>query len=554
MYDSISVTVDGKKKEFEDGATYLTAAKAAQKEYPYDIVLATVNGKLRELNKKMSGGDEITFITTVDKPGYDAYRRSMIFLLLKAIQKISGTEEVQRVSIHFSVSRGFYFTIAGVKSVKVKYLKELKTVMKELVKRDVVISKDSVSTDDAIALFGRLGMKDKEELFHYRMASRVNIYGLDGFYDYFYGYMVPGTGYLKKFDLYPYDEGFVMQLPRRSEPKVLPPFEPEEKLFQIQKESFTWGDKMDIQTVCDLNRRIVNGTVEELILIQEALQEQKIAGIAQTIASRPEKKIIMIAGPSSSGKTTFSHRLSVQLSANGLKPHPIPMDNYFVEREQTPKDKEGNYDFECIEALDIELFNQNMCDLLEGKEVEMPEFNFKTGKREYHGNILKLQPSDVLVIEGIHGLNDKLSYRLPADSKFKIYISALTQLNIDEHNRIPTTDGRLLRRIIRDARTRGASAQKTIAMWPSVRKGEESYIFPNQEQADVMFNSALVYELAVLKVYVQPLLMGIDRSAPEYVEAKRLLKFLDYFVGIPGEQIPTNSILREFIGGGIFHT
>ena len=309
---------------------------------------------------------------------------------------------------------------------------------------------------------------------------------------------------------------------------------------------------MGIRTVADLNEQVVKGGMNDLILVQEALMEKKIGEIAEKIASMPEKKIIMIAGPSSSGKTTFSHRLSIQLMASGLKPHPIPMDDFFVEREDTPLDENGKPDFECLEAIDIKLFNQKITDLLEGKETELPEFNFKTGKKEYKGKTLHLGKEDVLVIEGIHGLDDRLSYSLPKESKFKIYISALTQLNIDEHNRIPTTDGRLLRRIVRDARTRGTSAKRTIEMWPSVRKGEEAYIFPYQEDADVMINSALIYELAVLKIYAEPLLFSIGRDEPEYEEAKRLLKFLDYFVGIPGENIPNNSFLREFVGGSVF--
>ena len=289
-----------------------------------------------------------------------------------------------------------------------------------------------------------------------------------------------------------------------------------------------------------------------MILIAEALQESKISQIADRISNDRTRKFVMIAGPSSSGKTTFSHRLSIQLSAHGLKPHPIAVDNYFVNREETPLDEEGNYNFECLEAIDVKQFNEDMTALLRGEEVSMPSFNFKTGQREYRGDLLQLGPDDVLVIEGIHCLNDKLSFSLPAESKFRIYISALTQLNIDEHNRIPTTDGRLIRRIVRDARTRGASAKATIAMWNSVRRGEEENIFPYQESADVMFNSALIYELAVLKLYAEPLLFSIQPGEPEYNEAKRLLKFLDYFVGVPSEAIPHNSILREFVGGGCF--
>jgi uridine kinase len=293
--------------------------------------------------------------------------------------------------------------------------------------------------------------------------------------------------------------------------------------------------------------------MNDLILVQEALQEKKISDIAEAIKEAGGKRFIMIAGPSSSGKTTFSHRLSIQLRAHGLNPTPIAVDNYFVERKKTPKDAKGNYDFESLYAIDLEQFNNDMKDLMNGKTVDLPIFNFISGKREYKGNYLTLGKDDILVIEGIHALNDALSYSLPRESKYKIYISALTQLNIDEHNRIPTTDGRLIRRMVRDARTRGTSAQTTISMWPSVRRGEEENIFPFQEDADVMFNSALIYELAILKQYAEPILFGIDRNSDEYVEAKRLLKFLDYFVGVPSDAVPKNSILKEFIGGSCFH-
>ena len=308
----------------------------------------------------------------------------------------------------------------------------------------------------------------------------------------------------------------------------------------------------DVSVVGELNEKISKGKMQELLLISEALQEGRISKIAEQIIERGGVKFVMIAGPSSSGKTTFSHRLSIQLAAHGMKPHPIAVDNYFVNREDTPRDENGNYNYECLEAIDVELFNRDMNALLKGERVELPRFNFKLGKREYKGDFLKMQPNDILVIEGIHGLNDRLSYSLPTESKFKIYISALTQLNIDEHNRIPTTDGRLIRRIVRDNRTRGTSAKATIAMWPSVRRGEDENIFPYQEQADAMFNSALLYELAVLKLYAEPVLFQIGSDEPEYQESKRLLKFLDYFVGIPSEDIPKNSILREFVGGSCF--
>ena len=548
----LQVKINGKEKTYREGTRYLDIALEFQKEEDSKIVLASVNGKLKELKKKVKEGDHVTFLTLKDKNGFMTYRRSMILLMLKAIYTVGGFDLVDRVGIHYSVGDGFYVTIAGMDHIESSFLSQVEKEMREMVDKKLPITKTSVSTDDAIDLFHRLGMQDKEKLFHYRIASRVNIYDLAGFKDYFYGYMVPDTSYLDLFALIPYDEGFVLQMPKRADRNNVAELRVDEKLFQVQKESLKWGEMMNIRTVGDLNERIVADGVHELMLVQEALQEKKISEIASMIASHPEKKLIMIAGPSSSGKTTFSHRLSTQLTANGMKPHPIPMDNYFVEREETPRDEDGNMDFECLEALDIELFNRNMTDLLAGKAVDMPVFNFKTGKKEYKGNILQLGADDVLVIEGIHGLDDRLSYTLPKKSKFKIYISALTQLNIDEHNRIPTTDGRLLRRIVRDARTRGTSAKETIAMWPSVRRGEEAHIFPYQEEADVMFNSALIYELAVLKVYAQPLLLGIKREEPEYQEAKRLLKFLDYFVSIPSENIPLNSLLREFVGGSCY--
>lgn len=454
--------------------------------------------------------------------------------------------------MHYSVSSGYYYTIDGDIVLNEDFLNKVKAYMLELVERKIPILKRSVGTDEAIELFHNHKMYDKEKLFRFRRVSRVNIYSLEEYEDYFYGFMVNHTGYLKYFDLYLYDDGLVLQLPKRENPKEVPPFVPRPKIFQVQKESAQWSEAIQADTVGDLNERITKEGASNLILIAEALQEAKIAQIAKKIVEAGNRKFIMIAGPSSSGKTTFSHRLSIQLSAQGMKPHPIGVDNYFVNREDTPLDSNGNYNFECLEAIDVKQFNEDMSALLRGEEVELPRFNFKTGHREYKGDFLKLGEEDVLVIEGIHCLNDRLSSSLPSESKFKIYISALTQLNIDEHNRIPTTDGRLIRRIVRDARTRGASAKATIGMWNSVRRGEEENIFPYQESADVMFNSALIYELAVLKLYAEPLLFSITKEEPEYAEAKRLLKFLDYFLGVPSESIPSNSILREFVGNGCF--
>ena len=542
------VKIHGITKEYPEGTTWMEVAREHQKAYEYDILLVRVNGKLQELHKQVKDC-ELSFVKAKDKPGMSAYQRSASLMMLKAFYSVAGAGNVEKLMIDFSIGRGFFVEARGNFVLNQEFLDAVKAKMREYVERKIPIMKRSVSTDDAIELFEKLGMYDKARLFRYRMVSRVNIYSIDGFEDYYYGYMVQNTGYIKHFDLIPYHYGFVMVMPDRKTPDVLHRFTPSDKLFATLSESTEWGRRMDLETVGALNDRIAKGDMSHLILIQEALQEKKIAEIAAQIAARKNARFVMIAGPSSSGKTTFSHRLSVQLEAIGLKPHPIAVDNYFVNRVDSPRDEHGNYNYEILECLDVELFNRDMTGLLEGKQVELPYYNFKKGVREYKGNFLQLGEGDILVIEGIHCLNDRLSYTLPADSKFKIYISALTQLNIDEHNRIPTTDGRLLRRMVRDARTRGSSARETIRMWPSVRRGEEENIFPFQEEADAMFNSALVYELAVLKQYAQPLLFAIPKDSEEWLEAKRLLKFLDYFIGVSSEDIPKNSILREFIGG-----
>lgn len=547
-----TVEVNNETRRLREGTSYREIAGLYQKDYPHDIVLAFVNGKLRELFHGLDRDSKIQFVTTGDVLGYKAYRRSMSLMLVKAVYDVAEHKNIDKVRIHYSVSKGFYCTIEGKIKLTQEFLDKVEARMHQMVDQDLPIQKKSIQTDDAIAMFGKHGMHDKERLFHYRRVSSVNIYNMNEFEDYYYGYMVPSAGYLKYFKLYLYDEGFVIQMPTQTDPEKVPPFEPQNQLFHVLKESTRWGDSQGIETVGDLNDKITRGNVNELVLVQEALQEEKIAQIAEQIKNRPDVKFVLIAGPSSSSKTTFSHRLSVQLRANGLCPYPIAVDNYFKEREENPKDENGNYDFEDLGAVDVELFNRQLQELRDGKEVVMPEFNFVTGHKEYRGPAKKLKENEVLVIEGIHCLNPELTKNLPDKNKFKIYISALTQLNIDEHNRIPTTDGRLIRRIIRDARTRGTSAKETIRMWPSVRRGEERNIFPYQEEADVMFNSALIYELAVLKPYVEALLFGIERDCPEYLEAKRLLKFLDYFVGIGSENVPANSLLREFIGGGCF--
>ena len=546
------VTIDGEKREYGTDVRFLDIAREYQEKYEDDILLVSVDGKLKELHKTVKEDCGLKFITAREKPGMQTYQRSAVFLMLKAFYDVVGREKIEKLTVDFTVSNGFFVDARGDFSLSEELLCAVKARMRELADEAIPIMKRSINTDDAVELFHQYRMYDKERLFQYRRASRVNIYSIGNFEDYYYGYMVQNTGYIKYFDLKLYEDGFVLVLPRRSDPKKLEEFKPLPKLYRALRDSSVWGEQLGVSNVGNLNDLIARGEMNKLILMQEALQEKQIGDIAEQIAASVGKKFIMIAGPSSSGKTTFSHRLSIQLTAAGLKPHPIAVDDYFVNRADSPRDEYGNYDYEALECIDVEQFNRDMTALLAGERVELPRYNFITGEREYRGDFLQLGEEDILVIEGIHCLNDKLSYSLPGESKFKIYISALTQLNVDEHNRIPTTDGRLLRRIIRDARTRGNSARETIARWESVRRGEDKNIFPFQEEADVMFNSALVYELAVLKQYAEPLLFGIPKDVPEYAEAKRLLKFLDYFLGVSSENIPHNSMIREFVGGSCF--
>lgn len=545
------ITILGEKKEYADGTTFEEIAKEYQGQFHNTIALVTENGKIRELHKKVSKDAELDFITLSSAIGHKTYERSAIMLLVKAAHDVMGDRV--RIKVEFSIGKGVYCAVIGEEKITEEDVKNIYNRMNELVEQDIPIIKKPYHVAEAIEIFEKQGMVDKVKLFKYRRSSYVNVYSLDGYKDYYYGYMLPSTGYMKYFQVFSYENGLLLLLPDKSCPTQLEMFEPKEKLFHTLDEANSWGENLGIGTVGDLNTKICEGRLSDTILVQEALQERRIAEIAQEIVKRKGVKFVMIAGPSSSGKTSFSHRLSIQLQTHGLKPHPIAVDDYFVEREKTPRDEKGDYNFECLEAIDIEQFNQDMCKLLAGERVELPTFNFKTGHREYNGKFKQLGSDDILVIEGIHCLNDKMSYALPVDSKFKIYISALTSLNVDGHNRIPTTDGRLLRRMVRDARTRGSSATRTLQMWPSVRRGEEENIFPYQESADVMFNSALIYELAVLKSYAEPLLYSVKQGEPEYYEAQRLLKFLGYFLSVPADSIPNNSLMREFCGGSCFN-
>ena len=540
-----SLTIRGETKQYPLDTTFQQIADEYQKQFENKIVLVKFQNDLKELSQSVLRDGSLEFVTADQKPGKDTYRRSLTLLMETAAWKLYPNLELL---VQHSIGQGYYCEFRHKDAICVpdrKMLSSLKEKMQDFVKADLPIIKYNMNTQDASARFREMGRMDKVRLMRYRRSSRVNVYELQGFPDYYYGYMVPSTGYLEYFDLLLYQNGFMLMFPGK-DPKVVAEFSASDKLFNTLNDSAQWGIDMGIRTVGELNDVIASGRIQDMILVQESYMEQKIGDIAETIASDRRKKFVLIAGPSSSGKTTFSHRLSIQMTAHGLKPHPISLDDFYCNREETPLDENGEFDFECLEALD-------MTDLLAGKEVTLPVFNFKTGHREYRQKPLKMGPDDVLVIEGIHGLNEKLSYELPKENKYKIYISALTQLNIDDHNNLSTADGRLIRRMVRDARTRNTTARETLARWHSVRRGEEKNIFPYQEEADIMFNSALIYELSVLKLYAEPLLFSIDTTCPEYPEAKRLLKFLDYFLPVPGENIGHNSILREFIGGSCFH-
>ena len=546
------IIIEGVEREYPEGISYEAIANEYQAQYGNMIALVLENYKIRELIKTVNKDCRLSFLTLKDNIGHKAYVRTATMMLIKAVYDVLGSENVEKAKVEFAIGQGYYCEVKMQQKLTGDMVGRIGERMRTLAQMNLPITKKSYSLDDARAIFKKYKMLDKEKLFRYRRSSFVNVYCLDGFYDYYYGYMLPSTGYVKYFDLTHYEDGILLLLPGMGEPDKIDYFEPREKLFGALKTSSLWGEMVGIDTVGDLNEAICGGGMNDMILVQEALLERRIGEIAKNIVDRGNVKFVLIAGPSSSGKTTFSHRLSIQLRTYGKKPHPIALDDYFVDREKTPRDENGDYNFECLEAIDLELFNSDMTRLLNGEAVELPSFNFKSGKREYRGNVKRLGDEDILVIEGIHGLNPKTTQALPDESKFKIYISALTSLNIDEHNRIPTTDGRLLRRIVRDARTRGASAKRTINMWPSVRRGEEMYIFPFQEGADEMFNSVMIYELSVLTQYAEPLLFEIGQQEPEYHEAKRLLKFLEYFLGIDSGNVPSNSICREFIGGSCF--
>ena len=547
----IKATVNQSIYEVKEGTTLSDLAKQVQLPQEPIILLAYMDGKLKELFTPMTKDCHVRFVTLKEQAGYMAYKRTATLMFLKACEDLLGTGATTKIALDYSIGNSIFCDFLEDRVIDEAFARSIQKRMEELAKANLPITKRSLDTDQAAKYFDRIGLKGKKELFQFRRESKMNIYSLDGYDNYFYGYMAPSTGYISAFLVSAYLHGVVLQIPKRKQTEEIVPFTPQPKLFHVMQRSREWTKTMGVDTVGALNNEITHGNINHLILLQEGLQEKLLADIADEIVSK-NKRIILIAGPSSSGKTTFSHRLSIQLQIAGLTPHPVSMDDYFLDRELSPRDENGNYNFETIASLDVDLLTKHINQLLDGEEIDVPSYNFITGKREYHGHKLKIGEKDVLVMEGIHGLNGTLTNEIPEDAKYRIYVSALNQINLDEHNRIPSSDGRLLRRIVRDAMTRGNDARETISRWDSVRKGEEDNIFPYQEEADVMFNSAQIYEIAVLKQYAEPLLFAVPRDCPEYQEAKRLLKFLEYFLNIPSEAIPKTSLLREFIGGSCF--
>ncbi|MEE0954990.1 MAG: nucleoside kinase [Eubacterium sp.] len=558
---------EGKAYTFESGTTYDRIVKSIAPSEADRILLVSASGRLRELHKHCRTDCTIVPVCRDSSIGFDTYRRSANFLFLKALYDVSGKDMSMKAILEFNIGNGLYYEVpnapkekngnlkginADNQAVGRGFIEKIKARMLELRDRNLPIHKQAVSTHRAIEYFKSMEMQDKVELFRFRRSSNMNIYSLEDYSDYFYGYMVLSTGYIRDFDLIGYGRGLILVLPPKDDPYVMKEFKPSPKLFETQKKSEHRGIRLGVNSVGQLNDCVCRQGMNHQILMDESYQEGTISDIAGEIIRRKNVKLVLIAGPSSSGKTTFSRRLSIQLASRGFKPHPLSLDNYYRNRSECPRDKDGNYDFECLEALDLELLERDLTDMIAGKEVQIPSFSFIKGQREYHGNTIQLKDGDILIMEGIHGLNERISSFLPPECKYRIYISALTQLNLDDHNPISTTDGRLIRRIVRDYRTRGTSAEETIRMWPSVKRGEHNYIFPFQENADIIFNSALNYELSVLKTYAEPLLFQIDEEKPEYQEAKRLLKFLSYFLAVPSDLVPGNSILREFIGGSVF--
>ncbi len=545
----IEIVLEGVSRRVISGTTLESLLTGQKSKRGAMIVAATVNNEVRELTFALSEPAEVRFVDMSCEDGLRIYQRSLKFLLIKALHDCYPDRDI---SIRHSVSKGIFFDIVG-KPLTECNIKHLERHMRELAAKDIPFQKVVVSIEEARRIFEDTGRVDRLRAIQNREKDYVSLYLFEDVEDYFYGYMVPSSGYLKLFELEAADGGLVLVMPKKEAPDVLPEGKVPGKLFQVFSEYTNWINVLGVSDIGKLNEQLALGQMNDFIRISEALHEKTIAGIADQIKKASDHvRMVLIAGPSSSGKTTFAQRLSVQLRVNGIVPVNISVDNYFIDQRLAPMDEDGKPDLESIACVDLPLFNRHLKELVDGRQIEMPTFNFHTGLQEYHGLTQKLDAGHMLVIEGIHGLNPQLTSEIPDENKFCIYISAITSMQIDRHNRIPTTDLRLIRRLVRDHRTRGASAQKTLDMWPSVRKGEERNIFPFQERADAMFNSSLIYELGVLKPFVLTILGSIHTDQTEYAEARRLIEFLSYIEPIPPDEVPNTSILREFIGGSGF--
>ena len=542
-----------KSKSFPIGISLLDVYSGFGLDLPYGPVSAKVNNKVESLTFRLYNNKDVEFQDIQSSSGMRTYVRSLCFVLCKAVEDLYPNGSIV---LEHPVSKGYYCRLQLDRTIGLDDVMRVKQRMKEIIAENLPFERFEKHTTEVVELFRQKGMMDKVRLLETSGNLYSYYYTLGDTLDYYYGSLLPSTGYLHLFDLVKYYDGLLLQVPNREHPDKLEDVLKQEKMLEVLKEHRRWNQILGIGTVGDFNKACNDGYATELINVSEALQEKRISQIADEIFHRGQKgnpvKLILISGPSSSGKTTFSKRLSVQLMANGLKPYPISLDDYFVNRVDTPKAENGEYDYESLYALDLDFFNSQLQMLLNGEEVELPRFNFNTGIREMSGKRLRLDENMILILEGIHALNPELTPHIPAESKFKIYVSALTTILLDDHNYIPTTDNRLLRRIIRDFKYRGYSAEETISRWPSVRAGEEKWIFPFQENADVMFNSALLFELAIIKDYAEPILRKVPNNRPEYSEAYRLRKFLEYFVPLQDKELPPTSLLREFLGGSSF--
>lgn len=540
-------------REFPEGSSLLDIYNGFNLAMPYGPVSAKVNNKVESLDFRVYYNKDIEFLDITSSSGMRTYVRSLFFILVKAVEELYPQGSI---SLEHPISKGYFCKLHIDRTIGLDDVQRIKQKMQEIIAADILYTRTESHTEEVVRLFEKRGMMDKARLLDTYGQLYSYYYQLGDTVDCYYSSLVPSTGYIRLFDIVKYYDGLLLRIPSRENPTKLEEVVKQEKMLEVFQEYHRWNQILGISTVGDLNVACNHGHATDLINVSEALQEKKIAQIADEITHRNQDgkrvKLVLISGPSSSGKTTFSKRLSIQLMTNGLKPYPISLDDYFVNRNDTPLDENGKHDFESLYAVDLPFFEEQLTTLLNGGEVELPRYNFTTGKREMSGKKLRIDEHMILIIEGIHALNPALTSHIPNENKYKVYVSALTTILLDNHNYIPTTDNRLLRRIIRDYKYRNYSAEETIARWPSVRAGEEKWIFPYQENADAMFNSALLFELAVLKDYVEPVLRKVPNRCPEYSEAHRLLRFLNYFVSVQDKELPPTSLLREFLGGSSF--